>query len=550
MILPFFNRLGVRVLMGSIILLLLLFGVYSYITVRFYGDEMTKQILGSANRMSDVIKQSTRYSMLLNRSDDVYQTITMIGKEPGVEGIRIYNKRGEIMFSTDKKEEHTTVDMHTEACFVCHSQEKPLESLTSTNRTRIYQSPGGYRVLGVINPIRNEASCSNGDCHAHDPDRIVLGVLDVRMSLKNLDETVATTQNNMVLTAVGMILLVSLIVAFYLSLTVLKPVQGLMKGAQQISSGNLDYRMIIQAKNELGLLAQAFNEMTQSLQHEKEENQRWSETLQQRIKEKTEELSAIHKQIVHIEKMASLGKLAATVAHELNNPLEAILTYAKLTARRLKRIEAPQDSMKEMLEDVELIARETDRCGSIVKNLLLFSKKRVGQFTIASMKPIVTQASQLVQHHCEISNIRMETHFPENDVTILCDENQIKQALVALFVNAVEAMKGGGTISVDVGHPSEREPVVISISDTGVGISEADIPFIFEPFFSTKKEVSGVGLGLSVVYGIIQGHGGTISVRSAPGKGTTFLLSFPPIAQGRKEGDTPKQTDGTGVSGR
>jgi histidine kinase len=112
---PFLHRLSVRVLAGAILLLLVLFGLYSYFTVGFYKTQMMNQIVLSADRMSDVIKQSTRYSMLLNRRDDVYQIISTIGKEPGVEGIRIYNKRGEIMFSIDKSEENTTVDMHTEA---------------------------------------------------------------------------------------------------------------------------------------------------------------------------------------------------------------------------------------------------------------------------------------------------------------------------------------------------------------------------------------------------------------------------------------------------
>ncbi len=528
MAVPLFHRLGVRVVVGSIILLLFFFGIYSYLTVTYYGDQMTKQILSSANRVGDIIKQSTHYSMLLNRSEDVYQIITMIGREPGVEGIRIYNKRGEIIFSTDKNEEHTAVDMRTEACYGCHNQEKPLDSLSTSNRTRIYQSPAGYRVLGVINPIRNEAVCSNGGCHAHDPAHRVLGVLDVRMSLKSLDESVVKTQNTMLLYAIAAILLVCIIVGFYLSLTVLKPVHALMIGAQQISSGNLDSRIHVKGKHELGLLARTFNDMTSSLKHEKDENQRWSETLQVRVAEKTEELNTINKQIVHIEKMASLGKLAATVAHELNNPLEAILTYAKLTIRRLKRA----GSGKELLEDVELIARETDRCGSIVKNLLLFSKKRAGEFTIAAVRPIVEQAAQLVRHHCEISNIRMELRFPDHEVRLMCDENQIKQALVALFVNAVEAMQGGGAITVEVRNDGVDLPVVVTIADSGIGIPEADLPYIFEPFFSTKKEVSGVGLGLSVVYGIVERHGGKISVTSAPGKGTTFSLSFPPPARG------------------
>ena len=180
MSLPILHRMSVRVIAGSVILLVVLLCTYLYITISYTDEQMTLQIRDSANRVSDIIKQSTRYSMLLNRNEDVYQIITTVGREPGVEGIRIYNKRGEIIFSTDERERNTIVDMRTEACYVCHAQEKPLESLSSTNRVRVYQGPAGYRVLGVINPIRNEAACSDGECHAHPAGRSVLGVLDVR----------------------------------------------------------------------------------------------------------------------------------------------------------------------------------------------------------------------------------------------------------------------------------------------------------------------------------------------------------------------------------
>lgn len=523
----YFHTLSFRVLVGSLVVLLVLFGFYSYFAIQFYTEQMLNSRLESANRMSDVIKKSTHYGMLLNRTEDVYQIITTIGKEPGVEGIRIYNKRGEIMFSTEKQEEHTVVDMHAEACYVCHDQAKPLESLPTTNRSRIYASPKGYRVFGLIDPIHNEPSCSDADCHAHPADKTVLGVLDVRMSLEQVDRGIAQARQTMISYAVGTIAVVAFISIIFLSTTVTKPVRKLMLGVKQISSGNLDHRILIRSRDELGKLAQAFNEMVMSLQHEKEENRRWAATLQERIREKTDELKSIHAQILQIEKMASLGKLSATVAHELNNPLEAILTYAKLIARRIRRIESTTALDRQTLEDIEIIARETDRCGNIVKNLLLFSRKQVGEFNVAQVKQIVERATQLVQHHLTISNVQLQAGFQSETIMLVCDENQIQQALVALLVNAVEAMPEGGTIHLVVAQAQPDGEVTITVSDTGAGILPEDIPHIFEPFFSTKKEVKGVGLGLSVVYGIVERHGGKIAVTSTPGKGTTFTLTFP-----------------------
>jgi two-component system NtrC family sensor kinase len=225
--------------------------------------------------------------------------------------------------------------------------------------------------------------------------------------------------------------------------------------------------------------------------------------------------------------MASLGKLSATVAHELNNPLEAILTYAKLIARRIRKNESTTPIDRQTLEDIEIIARETDRCGNIVKNLLLFSRKQVGEFNVAPVKQIVERATQLVQHHLTISNVQLLASFQSETIMLVCDENQMQQALVALLVNGVEAMPEGGTIHLDIAQADPDGEVSITVSDTGVGILPEDLPHIFEPFFSTKKEVKGVGLGLSVVYGIVERHGGKIAVTSTPGKGTTFTLTFP-----------------------
>jgi two-component system, NtrC family, sensor kinase len=526
----FFHTLSFRVLVGSFVILLTLFGFYSYFAVRFHSEQLMAYVVISANRMSDVIKNSTHYSMLLNRKEDVYQIITTIGKEPGVDGIRIYNKRGEIMFSTNKKEEQTIVDMHTEACFACHDQEKPLESLPISNRTRIYSDLSGHRVLGLINPIRNEPACSDAACHAHPADRTMLGVLDVRMSLRQVDETIAQAQSKMVTYAVLTVLTLALITGWFFFYTVHRPIKRLMIGTEQISSGNLDYQLSNNSRDEIGQFARSFNEMTKSLKKANDENLQWSQTLENKVREKTNELKLIHGQILQIEKMASLGKLSATVAHELNNPLEAILTYAKLIAKRLKRENVLTEQMRKMLEDIEFVAQEALRCGNIVKNLLLFSKKQVGEFGLLPVKQIIEKATRLMQHHFAISNVRFSISYAPDTATLVCDENQIQQALIALFVNAVEAMPDGGTLQVEVSQQGPDGELQIVLTDSGVGISAEDLPHIFEPFFTTKKEAKGVGLGLSVVYGIVERHGGKISVQSELGKGTTFRLVFFPAA--------------------
>ncbi len=481
----------------------------------------------SAQNLSEVIKSSTHYSMLKNQKEDVYQIINTIGKLHGVEGIRIYNKRGEITFSTVSQEEGNKVDLRAEACYGCHDQAKPLDVVPAGSRMRIYPNPDGKRVLGLINPIRNEPQCSETGCHTHPDERTVLGVLDVRMSLERIDADIAWAQNRFIAVAIGSILLTALLTVLFLSHTVIRPVKKLIEGTQEISSGNLDHTILIHTKDEIGRLADSFNEMTKSLRVSELQNKQWSQTLEHRVREKTDELRKIHDQIVQIEKMASLGKLSATVAHELNNPLEGVLTYAKLIARRIRKVDDVTPPLKETLEDIDLIMRETERCGNIVKSLLLFSKKQVVEFGIVSVRQIVDKAEKLMKHHFDISNVQFLATYPITDAILLCDENQIQQAFVALFVNAVEAMPDGGSLHVTVTNDDPDGRISIKIQDTGIGIPEEDIEHIFEPFFSTKRNGQGVGLGLAVVYGIIERHGGKISVQSKVGKGTIFRLDFP-----------------------
>jgi two-component system NtrC family sensor kinase len=227
-----------------------------------------------------------------------------------------------------------------------------------------------------------------------------------------------------------------------------------------------------------------------------------------------------------MEKMASLGKLAATVAHELNNPLAGILNYAKLVDRSLNEGKMPEDERTELQRCLGLIQKEAARCGDTVRNLLLFARQSGAELALVPLNSIIERSLMLVHHHLEMSGVHLETTlFEEGADQVVCDGNQIQQALLALMVNAVEAMPHGGTLSVRaIGRDSW---IAIAISDTGTGIPPVAIPHIFEPFFSTKDEAEGVGLGLAVAYGIIQRHGGDLEVESQLDHGTTFTVTLP-----------------------
>jgi two-component system NtrC family sensor kinase len=249
------------------------------------------------------------------------------------------------------------------------------------------------------------------------------------------------------------------------------------------------------------------------------------------VEEKTADLERAHKHLVTVEKMASLGNLAATVAHELNNPLEGILTFARLMMKRVKKAPLTPAQYNQMHDELKLIADEATRCGNIVKNLLVFARQRGGAFAVVQVKSIVDRCVMLMNHHAQMNSIEIHASCAD-DIVMECDPDQIQQGLIALTSNAIEAMidSSAGTTDnrLDIAVTHERgETVRIQVVDTGCGMSDEVKPKIFEPFFTTKSEGKGVGLGLPVVYGIVQRHHGTITVDSVAGKGTTFSLAFP-----------------------
>jgi len=220
------------------------------------------------------------------------------------------------------------------------------------------------------------------------------------------------------------------------------------------------------------------------------------------------------------------AKLSATVAHELNNPLGGILTYARLTQKKLASPNLTPEQLSSIQEDLSIIAEETTRCGNIVKNLLLFSKREMGEFAIVDLHGILDRCTQLVEHHLKLNNIKLVKDYQKGTAEVMCDKDQLQQAFLAILVNAVEAMPDGGTLSIKTDSDSDKKKVKIQIQDTGSGISPEDLTHIFEPFFTTKKEGKGVGLGLSVCYGIIERHDGKINVKSTVGQGSTFIIEL------------------------
>ncbi|MDM8522385.1 ATP-binding protein [Desulfococcaceae bacterium HSG8] len=239
------------------------------------------------------------------------------------------------------------------------------------------------------------------------------------------------------------------------------------------------------------------------------------------------ELKEAQEQVIRTEKMASLGKLAATIAHEINNPLAAVLTYIKLLIKLITLGRFTPERMEDISRYLNTMESETARCGEIVKNLLAFSRQSKITIKPYSIEEIIDRSMILIAHDLELKDIRIVKEIESDIPLIQCDFRQIQQTLLNLMGNASEAMTGGGTLTVTAKHSEKGDFLEILISDTGCGISEENLKNIFEPFFTTKEEGKGVGLGLSVVYGIISKHNGSVRVESEPGKGSTFKVCLP-----------------------
>jgi two-component system NtrC family sensor kinase len=443
----------------------------------------------------------------------MHRIINTIGKQKSIEKIRIFNKEGEIIFSTDSLDTGKMVDKQTEACYACHAADQPLERLSVSERTRIFRAGSQSRTLGIINPIYNEPSCWQSDCHAHASTQKVLGVLDITMSLAEIDRGMQASRMRLLMFAVIAIAAVSLMIYLLVKGLVLKPVGQIVKATKHVATGDLNYAIKLAKNDEIGDLAKSFNDMTC-------------------------QLGETQRQLYQSEKLASVGRLAAGVAHEINNPLTGVLTYSSYLLKRA-------NGNAEMKDDLEVIVRETKRCREIVKDLLDFARQSPPEKHPVKINDVIAYAVRIVQNQLLMYHIKLEQSLQADLPLINADANQIQQVLVNLLVNAGDAIgENGGVISLTTklcdaaanataGLSQAKAHVQINVSDTGCGIPTENLPKLFEPFFSTKGQ-KGNGLGLAVVWGIIEKHNGKITVESEAGKGTTFKILLPVDEEDKK----------------
>ena len=509
-------------LLGTMVVIFALLG---YLNIRLHRQHLEQAALQSAERVSDVIKRSTTDYMLRNDREGMYRAIRTYADQPGMAKIRIFDKEGKITYTTDSAEADHVVDKRAEACYGCHAQSQPLARLDRPDRFRIYRNSAGARVLGIITPIENQPACSNADCHAHPVEQKILGVLDTNLSLQRADVQLAESSRRMLAYTGCALLLIAGLSWFFIWRVVGIPVTALQRGTERLGAGELGHQIQVQSTDEIGDLAKSFNEMSRQLRLEHDQNLVWTRTLEERVEQKGRELTRIHERALHTEKMASIGKMAAVLAHEINNPLSGILTYAKLLRKWADREDPGSNHHQDICSSLDLIASESHRCGDLVKNLLTFSRTTPMNLQATDLNQVIDRSLRLVQHQLDLAGVQVQRHFDATLPKVQCDAAQIEQVLLALVMNAADALPQGGSLWLTTSRTDKDVSVVVR--DDGIGIPADILPHLFEPFLTTKETGRGVGLGLAISHSILERHNGTIEVQSDLGRGTTFTVTLP-----------------------
>ena len=504
--------------------------VFSLLVVRHQRDELLREAVSHVAQISEVIKNSTRFAMLTNQPAYVDSIIRDVSNQGSIEKVRILSKDGTIIHSTYLPELGLKVDRKAEACVLCHRSETSLEQIPQSQRSRIFATPEGRRMLGSMDVIRNELSCHSANCHVHSKGQSVLGVLDVVYSLDSIDRRMQMNAIAMGAYSLGFIIIVSLSVGFFVHRLVYVPLRDLETGAKRISSGNLEQMIPVRSEDEFGQLAASFNAMTVALENSQLQLREWGHTLEQKVEKRTQELRIAEAETARTEKLASVGLLAAGIAHELNNPLTGVLTFTTLLRKKM-----PDGSAD--AEDLDLVIRETKRCATIIRRLLDFAREKAPEKKFADLNRVIEDTARIIERPASFRDIEIAMDLDPDLPQVWVDADLIKQVVMNMLVNAQHAIEHEGSITVRTRRfpqPKSPEPgaqpvpmVEISIIDTGCGIPENNLKRIFDPFFTSKEVGKGTGLGLSVSHGIVRAHGGVIEVESMVGKGSTFRIYLP-----------------------
>jgi two-component system NtrC family sensor kinase len=526
------RKLGPKLILSLTVLIVAISGISGYLNFRSQQKQLVETMILGADQLSRGITGATWHAMLDDDRRAAYEIMRVIADKQGVDRIRMFNREGRLVFSTDSREQPSTTSSSNEVCTSCHSKGAIQSRPTEDSRVRYATSPSGVRTINMVAPIYNEPSCSNAACHAHRASTKVLGVVDVAL---RLDPVQRQTRAITLQTILWTLLEVGIGAAFVIVFTrhfVATPIQKLIAGTKAVSAMELDRPFDIgnaRGSQELDELVDSFNRMRERLKLAVAELNDMQQTLESKVDERTQQLKAAQRKLIQSDRLATLGQLAASVAHEINNPVSGVLNLSMLLERLMASGNYPPGREAEFRKYLSLISIETARVGRIVSDLLAFSRRSKPQRAPADLNKLVRTTLGLADHKLKLISAEVVLDLQENLPTVECDSSQIQQVILNLVLNGAQAMQphGGGRLTIRTRLISQEDSVELSVQDTGEGIAPENLSKIFDPFFTTKAEGKGVGLGLAVLYGIVKAHEGEVEVQSQRNEGTTFTVTMP-----------------------
>lgn len=526
------RKLGVKLIFSLTVLIVAISVVSGYLNLRTQKKQLVDTMVLGADQLSRSVTGATWHAMLDDDRRAAYEIMRVIADKQGVDRIHMYNREGRLVFSTDAREQSTLTSSSSEVCASCHSKNGIRNSPSEDARVRYATSPAGVKTLNMVSPIYNEPSCSNAACHAHRASTKVLGVVDIALRLDPVQkQTRAITLQTIILT----LLEVAIGAAFVILFTrrfVATPIRALIAGTKAVSAMELDRPINIgnaSGSQELDELIDSFNRMRERLKLAVNELNEMQQTLEDKVEVRTQQLKAAQRKLVQSDRLATLGQLAASVAHEINNPVSGVLNLSMLLERLMASGSYPPGRESDFRKYLGMISTETARVGRIVSDLLAFSRRSKPQRAPADLNKLVRATLGLADHKLRLISAEVVLDLQENLPQVECDSSQIQQVILNLVLNGAQAMqpRGGGTLTIRTRLISQEESVELCVQDTGEGIAPENLSKIFDPFFTTKAEGKGVGLGLAVLYGIVKAHDGEVEVVSQRNQGTTFTVTLP-----------------------
>ena len=526
------HKLGPKLILSLTVLIVAISGVSGYLNFRTQKKQLVDTMVIGADELSRSITSATWQFMLDDDRRAAYQIMQTIADKEGVDRIRMFNREGRLVFSTDAHEQprQGLTNLSDQVCATCHNRGPITDKPAQGSRVRYATTPEGVKTISMVTPIYNEPSCSNASCHAHKASTKVLGVVDVAL---RLDLVKAQTRTITLQTILWTVLEVSIGAAFVILFTrrfVGTPILELIKATKAVSEMDLDQHIeITQRSQELDELVDSFNRMRERLKLAVNELNEMQQTLESKVQERTQQLQTAQRKLVQSDRLASLGQLAASVAHEINNPVSGVLNLSMLLERLMASGNYPPGREAEFCKYLSLISTETARVGRIVSDLLAFSRRSKPQRAPADLNKLIRTTVNLAQHKLKLLSTEIVLDLEETLPQVECDSSQMQQVVLNLVLNGAQAMqpKGGGTLTLRTRLVDQNTDVELSVQDTGEGIAPENISKIFDPFFTTKSDGKGVGLGLAVLYGIVKAHDGEVEVTSQRNTGTTFTVTVP-----------------------